>query len=294
MEVGPSCLMVSSSKHLRQIDTKHFRTCSSSLVYIRGAENLCMVSIAVSWKTTCGHERDLQMAEVIESFCCNWETGCCSSRLSSSLDSVLYERHILHRDVNPTCRLCSIGLETVDHIVADCSALTLMDYTDRHNQVASITHWNICRRCGFQWRADGTGITLISLWRRTTLLWCGIQPSLLLERSVPIVLTSVSEIGTDHENTSQSRFSTCQKKQYSFKNPELSRVYRSNHIDQRNHRTASRWQDHDRKSSHRWTIKTTRTFALQVSDRVCLGWKRRTNVYHWAHNQADRWYTSGF
>ena len=33
-----------------------------------------------------------------------------------------YEHHILHRDVSPTCRVCSAGLETVDHIVAGCSS----------------------------------------------------------------------------------------------------------------------------------------------------------------------------
>ena len=56
-----------------------------------------------------------------------------------------YEHHILHRDVSPTCRVCSAGLETVDHIVAGCSPMAPTDYTDRHNQVASIIHWNICR-----------------------------------------------------------------------------------------------------------------------------------------------------
>ena len=49
------------------------------------------------------------------------------------------------RDVSPTCRVCSAGLETVDHIVAGCSAMAPTDYTDQHNQVASIIHWNICR-----------------------------------------------------------------------------------------------------------------------------------------------------
>ena len=41
-----------------------------------------------------------------------------------------YECNILHQDVSFTCRLCSVGLETVDHIVAGCSALAPMDYTD--------------------------------------------------------------------------------------------------------------------------------------------------------------------
>ena len=53
-----------------------------------------------------------------------------------------YERNTLHRDVSPTCRLCSVGLDTVDHIVASCSALAPMDYTDRHDQVACIIHWS--------------------------------------------------------------------------------------------------------------------------------------------------------
>ena len=59
-----------------------------------------------------------------------------------------YERKILHRDVSPTRRMCSVGLETVDHIVAGCSALASTDYTDRHNQVASIIYWDVCRHFG--------------------------------------------------------------------------------------------------------------------------------------------------
>ena len=38
-----------------------------------------------------------------------------------------YERKILNRDVSPTCHMCSVGLETVDHIVAGCSALAPID-----------------------------------------------------------------------------------------------------------------------------------------------------------------------
>ena len=40
-----------------------------------------------------------------------------------------YERKILHH-VSPTCRMCSVSLETVDHIAAGCSALAPIDYTD--------------------------------------------------------------------------------------------------------------------------------------------------------------------
>ena len=56
-----------------------------------------------------------------------------------------YERKILYRDASPTCRMCSVDLETVDHIVAGCTALAPMDYTDRHNLVAFIICWDVCR-----------------------------------------------------------------------------------------------------------------------------------------------------
>ena len=101
-----------------------------------------------------------------------------------------YEHNILHRDVSLTCRLCSVGMETVDHIVA--SALAPMDYTDRNSQVASIIHWNVCRHFGvpvesrWYWhhpdRLEETDDIIIT--------------SLLLGRSVPIVLPSVSDLSS--------------------------------------------------------------------------------------------------
>ena len=60
-----------------------------------------------------------------------------------------YERKILHHDVSRTCRMCSVGMETVDYIVAGCSALAPTDCTDRHNQVASIIYWDVCHHFSF-------------------------------------------------------------------------------------------------------------------------------------------------
>ena len=62
-----------------------------------------------------------------------------------ALKTRYYEHHILHRDASPTCRVCSVDLEAVDHILAGYSAMAPTDYTDRYNQVASTIHWNICR-----------------------------------------------------------------------------------------------------------------------------------------------------
>ena len=47
MEVGPSCVMVSSGKHLRQMQNISVRAVVL-FMYSPGVERLCMVSIAVS------------------------------------------------------------------------------------------------------------------------------------------------------------------------------------------------------------------------------------------------------
>ena len=70
------------------------------------------------------------------------ETGCSRPK---ALRTRHYEHHILHGNVSPTCRVSSAGLETVDHVVAGCSAIAPTDNTDRHNLAASSIHWNIFR-----------------------------------------------------------------------------------------------------------------------------------------------------
>ena len=87
-----------------------------------------------------------------------------------AFQTLYYECKILHCDVSPICRMCSVGLETVDHIVTGCSALALMDYTDRHNHVASIIHW----------RSKPIVLTSVSEIRRQTLVFLLISAVLLM------------------------------------------------------------------------------------------------------------------
>ena len=56
--------------------------------------------------------------------------------------------------------------------MADCSAMAPTDYTDRHNQVASIIHWNICRH--FQVPVECR--------------WCRHQPDRLVETDDIVVM----------------------------------------------------------------------------------------------------------
>ena len=44
------------------------------------------------------------------------------------------------------CRLCKEKEETVDHLVSTCSKIAQTDYKERHNKVASMLHWNLCKK----------------------------------------------------------------------------------------------------------------------------------------------------
>ena len=145
-----------------QTDVKHFRMCSSSLRVqswsrkpMYGQYRSLTEKPPVDMKETYRWLKSSNLPAATE--------GLVVAAQDQALRTRYYERNILHRDVRPTCRLCSVGLETDDHIVTGCSSLAPMDYTDRHNQVAFIIHWDICRHFGFQWRADGSSIILIGL-----------------------------------------------------------------------------------------------------------------------------------
>ena len=154
-----------------QMDAKHFRMCNSSLRVrswsrkpMHGQYRRLTEQSPVDTKETFGWLKAANLPGATE--------GLVVAAQDQALRTRYYEHHILHRDVSPTCRVCSAGLETVDHVVAGCSAMASTDYTDRHNQVAfrsppssTGTFVGIFR---FQWSAGGIGINLIGLWRRMT------------------------------------------------------------------------------------------------------------------------------
>ena len=43
-------------------------------------------------------------------------------------------------------RLCNVKEGTIDHLVSSCSKIAQTDYKERHNKIASMLHWNICRK----------------------------------------------------------------------------------------------------------------------------------------------------
>ena len=51
------------------------------------------------------------------------------------------------RSVVPSllCRFCSEHEETIQHVLAGCPVLASTSYVERHNMVARVVHWNLCK-----------------------------------------------------------------------------------------------------------------------------------------------------
>ena len=116
MEVGPSCVMVSSSKHLRRMRNISIHEAvlvqSWSRKPLHGQYRRLTEKPPVDMKETYRRLKPLNLPAATEGLV-----------VAAQDQSQCYERNILHPNVSPTCRLCSVDMKTVDHIVAYCSAL---------------------------------------------------------------------------------------------------------------------------------------------------------------------------
>ena len=96
-----------------QMDAKHFRMCNCSL-RVRSWSRKPMHGqyrpSPVDTKETFDWLKAANLSGATE--------GLMVAAQDQALMTWYYEHHILHRDVSPTCRVCSAGLETVDHVVA--------------------------------------------------------------------------------------------------------------------------------------------------------------------------------
>ena len=60
------------------------------------------------------------------------------------------KRLIDKQDISQKCRICGNADETVSHIVAECKLMAQKDYMiSRHDTVAAIIHWELCKKYGF-------------------------------------------------------------------------------------------------------------------------------------------------
>ena len=51
-------------------------------------------------------------------------------------------------DVSPMCRMCNTAEETVFHIVSECRVHAQTEYKGRHDKLAKVIHWDLCKKYG--------------------------------------------------------------------------------------------------------------------------------------------------
>ena len=51
---------------------------------------------------------------------------------------------------SPLCRMCKAAEETVFHLVSECRTMTQSEYKGRHDKLAKVTHWDLCKKYGLQ------------------------------------------------------------------------------------------------------------------------------------------------
>ena len=51
---------------------------------------------------------------------------------------------------SPLCRMCGEKGESVGHLISGCKKLAQREYKGRHDNMARIVHWTLCRKYGLE------------------------------------------------------------------------------------------------------------------------------------------------
>ena len=51
---------------------------------------------------------------------------------------------------NSKCRLCGDRDETINHIISECSKLAQKEYKARHDWIAKVIRWELCKKFKFE------------------------------------------------------------------------------------------------------------------------------------------------
>ena len=63
-----------------------------------------------------------------------------------ALNTNSIKKHIYKTSDSDKCRLCSVSVETVSHIISGCKTLAQKEYKRRHDKVCQNIHWALCKK----------------------------------------------------------------------------------------------------------------------------------------------------
>ena len=74
--------------------------------------------------------------------------GLITAAQDQSLRTNVMKARIEKSDVSPMCRMCNAAEETVFHIVSECRVHAQTEYKGRHDKLAKLIHWDLCKKYG--------------------------------------------------------------------------------------------------------------------------------------------------
>ena len=70
-----------------------------------------------------------------------------------SLRTNVMKARIEKANVSPLCKISNKAEETVFHIFSECSKMDQTEYKGRHDKLAKVIHWDLCKKWGVQMTA---------------------------------------------------------------------------------------------------------------------------------------------
>ena len=98
-----------------------------------------------------------------------------------ALSTKSHKARIMKVSSDPSCRMCGRANETVAHILSACTELAATEYLKRHNNVARVVQWSMCKEYGIE--------VVSPYWKH--------EPQSVIETSKVKILWDF-EIRTDH------------------------------------------------------------------------------------------------
>ena len=101
--------------------------------YVRNLEDVIPNSAKLSWRWLVSQDLKRETEGLI------------IAAQDQALRTNYIKQRIDKQDVSAMCRMCAENIETVHHIISSCPKLAQSEYKKRHDKVAAIVHWNLCK-----------------------------------------------------------------------------------------------------------------------------------------------------
>jgi hypothetical protein len=105
--------------------------------------------------------------------------------------------HIEKQGGTAMCRMCNEREETVFHILSECPKMAQTEYRKRHDKVAQLIHWNLCKRYQLEHRRNWYEHQAESVTEneKAKILWdCAIQTDHIIQARRPDIVVQEKEI----------------------------------------------------------------------------------------------------